>query len=62
MLLLPRAQRRTLATAVTWAVAFIAVVGWAWGLEMDWPEGWSKMYPWSRKVFFFLGHAVGAKE
>jgi hypothetical protein len=62
VMLLPRSRRRALVTAATWIVAFIAVAGWAWALEIDWPEGWSKIYPWSRKVFFFLGHAVGAKE
>jgi hypothetical protein len=62
VLLLPHARRRAAATAVTWTLAFLTVLGWAWAMEIDWPEGWSKAYPWSRSVFFFLGLAVGAKE
>jgi hypothetical protein len=55
-------RRCACATAAVWALAFLAVAGWAWAMETDWPEGWSKMYPWARSVFFFLGHMVGAKE
>ncbi len=46
VLLLPFSRRGgKVITAATWVVGFAAVLLWAWALEMNWPEGWSKMYP-----------------
>ncbi|MCX7806755.1 MAG: hypothetical protein N3A38_16445 [Planctomycetota bacterium] len=61
LLAFSRRGRRFL-TAATWIVGFAAVLLWAWALEINWPEGWSKTYPWARSLFFFVGHMVGAKE
>jgi len=59
----PYAWRRRLTTALTWCVAGFAVIFWAWGLETDWGDGWSKQIPgWLHDLFYSVGNRLGMKE
>ncbi len=61
--LLGFAKKKKALRLLTWVVAFVAVLVWAWAMQASWEEGWSKKIPYGLKhIFYWLGHLAGLKE